>query len=132
MEAIDLGTAYGVSREDLLEVFEVSTGDNYFVRNADYFTGEYLTSHPAGLHGPARNGRKNLSQALELGGSLEVPLPVTGVVSQRVPELWHELADELDAADEGEGNMADEGEGNMAGEGEGNTAGEGEGNAADD
>jgi 3-hydroxyisobutyrate dehydrogenase-like beta-hydroxyacid dehydrogenase len=97
MEAIDLGTAYGVDREDLLEVFETSTGDNYFLRNVDYFTGKYLTSHPAGLHGPARNARKNLSQALELGGSMEVPLPVTGLVSQRVPRVWHDLADEMAA-----------------------------------
>lgn len=95
MEAIDVGTAYGVDREDLLDVFEASTGDNYFVRNFEYFTGEYLTTHPAGLHGPARNARKNIAQALELGGSLEVPLPVTGLVSQRVPHLWHELADGL-------------------------------------
>lgn len=102
MEAIDLGTAYGVSRDDLVDVFETSTGDNYFLRNVDYFTGEYLTTHPAGLHGPARNARKNLSQALELGGSLEVSLPVTGLVSQRVPRVWHDLADELAAEDASE------------------------------
>lgn len=95
MEAIDVGTEYGVNREALLEVFEASSGDNHFLRNVDYLTGEYLTSHPAGFHGPARNARKNLSQALELAGSMEVSLPVTGLVSQRVPRAWHDLADDM-------------------------------------
>lgn len=101
MEAINLGTEYGVDREQLVEVFSESTGDNYFLRNVDYFTGEYIETHPSGVYGPARNARKNLYQALDLGGSLDVELPVTGLVSQRVPRLWRELAEEMEGDETG-------------------------------
>lgn len=99
MEAIDLGTEYGVDRDQLIEVFTESTGDNYFLRNVEYFTGEYIETHPSGVYGPARNARKNLYQALHLGGSLDVELPVTGLVSQRVPRLWGDFAEEIDDAE---------------------------------
>lgn len=99
MEAIDLGTEYGVDRDQLIEIFTESTGDNYFLRNVEYFTGEYTETHPSGMYGPARNARKNLYQALHLSGSLDVELPVTGLVSQRVPRLWGNLADEIDVAE---------------------------------
>ena len=97
LEAIDLGTKYGVDEAQLRAVFEHSTGDNYFLRNYDFFTDEYLRTHPAGPHATARNAQKNLYQALLLAKSLQVEVSLTALASQRVPSLWRELADEIES-----------------------------------
>lgn len=93
-EAIDLAEAYGVDEEDLLAVMEQSTGDSYFVRHFDFLTREYLETHPAGPYAMARNSRKNLMQALDLGESVDEALPMGAIASQLVPETYTAIADE--------------------------------------
>lgn len=93
LEAIELGEAYGVAEEDLLAVFEQATGDSYFVRNYDFFTRGYLETHPAGPYAMARNSKKNLTQALDLGEDVGTALPMAGLTSQLLPETYEEIAD---------------------------------------
>jgi 3-hydroxyisobutyrate dehydrogenase len=93
LEAIELGEAYGVDEDDLLSVFEQATGDSYFVRNYDFFTRGYLETHPAGPYAMARNSKKNLNQAMDLGDDVGTALPMAGLTSQLLPETYEEIAD---------------------------------------
>lgn len=95
LEAIELGEAYGVDEDDLLAVFEQATGDSYFVRNYDFFTRGYLETHPAGPYAMARNSKKNLKQAMDLGEDVGTALPMAGLTSQLLPESYEEIADEI-------------------------------------
>ena len=95
LEAIELGEAYGVAEADLLAVFEQATGDSYFVRNYDFFTRGYLETHPAGPYAMARNSKKNLTQAMDLGEDVGTALPMAGLTSQLLPETYEEIADEI-------------------------------------
>lgn len=94
-EALEVGTAYGIDRDDLLEVVADSTGDCYYVRNFEYLSRELWKTHPSGPHAGARLSRKTLYQALELSAELDVAVPVTGLVSQEIPARYTEIADDI-------------------------------------
>lgn len=96
LEALKIGTQYGIDREKLLAVFVASSGNTEFAQNYDYYTQEILKAYPAGPAAFSGNIRKNLSQALKLAYDLEVDVPVTGHVSQEAPRWFRKLAEDIE------------------------------------
>jgi len=96
-EALEVGTAYGIDQDALLEVISDSTGDCYYVRNFEYLSRELWKTHPSGPDAGARLSRKTLYQALDLAADLDVAVPLTGFVSQQIPARYKEIAAELSA-----------------------------------
>lgn len=94
LEALEVGEEYGIDRDQLLEIYGQSTGNNYFVQNyRDYLIRE---TSPLDARGRARRYREITHRYLTITRDLEVSVPVGGVVSQEYPELVRETITKLE------------------------------------
>ena len=94
LEALEVGEEYGIDRDQLLEIYGKSTGNNYFVQNYhDYLIRE---SSPLDARGRARRYREITHRYLTITRDLEISVPVGGVVSQEYPELVRETITRLE------------------------------------
>ena len=94
LEALTVGEEYGIDREQLLEIYGNSSGDNYFVRNyQDYLIRE---TSPLDATGRARRYREITHRYLTITRDLETSVPVAGVVSQRYPTLIRETIEAME------------------------------------
>lgn len=92
-EGINLGRAFGIDNEDLLELFCESTADSWVVENWDFISEEWGETHPGGYVGAADIVGKDLQLVLELARSYECESPGAAVASQRVPAFLRRLAE---------------------------------------
>lgn len=86
LEAVRAGREAGLDDDRMLEVFTTSSGDTFFGRRYEFFTGDRART-PAGPTAPIRNSRKTFRQYLALTDELDVEVTMGAVASQRYPSL---------------------------------------------
>jgi 3-hydroxyisobutyrate dehydrogenase-like beta-hydroxyacid dehydrogenase len=90
MEAVRFAEAFDVDRKLLFEVAAVSTGASWAASNFDHFD-RYGTEHTlAGTAELPHRFGKDLRQAIAIAQSAQTYLPVAGLVSQLLPEMFAE------------------------------------------
>ncbi|HSV84606.1 MAG TPA: SgcJ/EcaC family oxidoreductase [Ramlibacter sp.] len=92
IEALKLGTAYGIEEEMLRDVARVSTGDSWYVRNWS-FVDNLLKTHPQ------RDVMyKDLGEALHAARARGVQLLLTGAAAAAAPQIYEERLQRLQGA----------------------------------
>jgi 3-hydroxyisobutyrate dehydrogenase-like beta-hydroxyacid dehydrogenase len=84
LEALDLGISNGLSKATLFRVLKGGTGASYILDNSlsrAFLTGDTRTGYAARL------ALKDARLALELGATVECPMPHTGVVCDELTQL---------------------------------------------
>lgn len=93
VEAVDTGVAMGFDEDMMIDILKESTGNNSIVQRWEYWTHDYLSTHPRGPYGGVENSVKDMSIMLELVRGTDVTAPLVGLVSQVGPDTRRKLAD---------------------------------------
>lgn len=81
-EALRLATALGIDEHKMREVAAASTGDSWALRNIDQMRA-LSGLHGEGLSHMGRFGRKDLSLAVKLAATIDLPVPITDFVFEQ-------------------------------------------------